>query len=186
MTLVELIVAIGIMGIVTTGLTTFFSYMWRAKFDEINRGQSMLSASQSISKISKNIRRASQADSGSYALASAEDFDLVFYSDIDSDENRERVHYYLENGSIMSGTSEPILGDNPTYPENDEIVTVVANNVVNSPSEPIFSYFNAAGVEVSNIPSIRLIKLNVAVNVSPTRISNTVIETSVSLRNLNK
>lgn len=189
MTLIELIVSIGILGIVTTGLSTFFVYMWKSRFDEVSRGQSMLTASQSILKMSESIRKASQADSGSYAISSAGDFELIFYSDVDGDGNRERVHYYLEGNSIMMGKTEPILGDNPTYPLADEEIAAIADNVMNGPSDPIFTYYSASGNMLTSpiaVSSIRRIGLNVAVNVSPGRVSDTVISTSISLRNLNK
>lgn len=186
MTLVELIVAIGIVTVVMTGLTEFFIYLWGSKYDEISRGQSMLAASQSVSKMGENIRKAAQADSGSYAISSATGFDMVFYSDIDDDENRERVHYYLDGNSIMMGTAEPILGDNPTYPADDEEVSLITGNVMNGASDPIFTYLNYADEETSTLAAIRRVDLRVSVNVDPSRISNTVIETSIALRNLNK
>ncbi|KKT88216.1 MAG: hypothetical protein UW95_C0016G0020 [Parcubacteria group bacterium GW2011_GWC1_45_14] len=189
MTLVELLVAIGILGIVTTGLSAFFSYMWRTRLTDVSRGQSSVIASSSVSRMTENIRRAAQADSGSYAIASADDFNLVFYSDIDSDQYRERVHYYLDGTSIMMGTSEPILGDSPTYPEGDEIVSVIATNVMNSESEPIFTYYNSSGSILDTpafVAPIRMVGLSVSVNTNPSKISDTLVQTLVSPRNLNK
>ncbi len=190
MTLIELLVAVGIMSIVTTGLAVFFSYVWRSRVDEINRGQSLVTASSSVSKMSENIRKASQADSGSYALGSADDFNFIFYSDVDSDGNRERVRYYLDGTSIMAGTAEPILGDSPTYPPIEEdVIKTVASNVTNEETEPIFVYYNASGsvLETPASPAtIRRIGLNVSVNTNPGRISDTLIQTFVSPRNLNK
>ncbi|KKU55484.1 MAG: hypothetical protein UY41_C0004G0011 [Candidatus Moranbacteria bacterium GW2011_GWE1_49_15] len=189
MSLIELLVAIAILGIVMAGLNMFFAYMWKTRLDEVNRGQSSIIASNSVSKMAENIRRASQADSGSYAIALADDFELIFYTDIDSDQYRERVHYYLDGTSLMMGTAEPILGDSPTYPADDEVISAVATSVTNTETEPIFTYYNAAG-SLSDTPAtvspIRRIGLSISINTDPSKISNVLIQTSVSPRNLNK
>lgn len=188
MTLVELMVSISILGIVTTGMSTFFIYIWESRYDEINIGQSSLAASQSISKMSRDIRRAAQADSGAYLIDSGDDFDFIFYSDIDADEHMERVHYYVDGTSIMMGTAEPILGTSPTYPVGDENVTTLANNVTNEVSEPIFSYYDSSNSVIATpitASNVRLVKLHISVNTDPDRINDVVIESAVSLRNLN-
>jgi len=189
MTLVELVVAMSVLVIVSAGLSTFFITIWEAKSNEVEMGNSLLIVSQTVNKMTTNIRQGgSQADSGAYFIDSADDFDLVFYSDIDNDLHMERVHYYKDGTEIKMGTTEPILGTNPTYPILDETTVVIAKNVTNTVSEPIFTYYDntyAALVTPASIAPIRLVRVSVSVNTDPTKISDVTISSLTSFRNIN-
>jgi hypothetical protein len=77
----------------------------------------------------------------------------------------------------------------------DETVTTIAGSVVNSASQPIFSYFNTdypadqtnnpLATPVSPVADIRLVKADVYVNIDPFRAPNNIrLESFVMLRNL--
>jgi hypothetical protein len=100
----------------------------------------------------------------------------------------ERVHYYLDGTEIKMGTAEPVLGINPTYPGSDENTVVIARNITNAVSEPIFTYYNKdydALATPASVFSIRLIRSTVSVNTDPTKISDVIIESVTSFRNIN-
>lgn len=187
MTLTELVVAMAILTIVSTGLSVFFINIWKAKSNEVEMGSSLLKVSQSINKMTAIIRQANQADSGAYFIDSADDFDLVIYANVDDDDNMERVHYYLDGAEIKMGITDPILGTNPSYPELDDDTVVLATNVVNESSEPIFVYYDNNYVALTtpaSIPPIRLVRVNVRVNTDPDKITDVVISSLTSFRNI--
>ncbi|MCX6764921.1 MAG: prepilin-type N-terminal cleavage/methylation domain-containing protein [Candidatus Nealsonbacteria bacterium] len=84
------------------------------------------------------------------------------------------------------GVIEPV-GSPATYPLDSEKITMITPYVRNSP--PIFSYYDASGNEITNIPArlvdTRLIKLFLTVDVDPNGSPNaTEIETYIEPRNL--
>ncbi|MFC1644924.1 type II secretion system protein J [Patescibacteria group bacterium] len=187
MTLIELIVAISIMTIVMTGSSMMLVRLWDGRVNEVKMGQSSLLASQSVTEMIKNIRKSSQADSGAYFLDSGDDFEIIFYSDIDNDDHMERVHYYVEGSELKVGTAEPILGINPTYPEDDEVVSVLSDYLVNEEAEPLFTYYDSNGAIVDTpVQSsyVTLVRVTIHINVDPDNIGDTVISSSASFRNI--
>ncbi|MFC1609149.1 type II secretion system protein J [Patescibacteria group bacterium] len=187
MTLVELIVAIAVMGIVMTGMTLMISNLWKGREVEVKMGQSAILASQTVSKMVKEMRKSSQADSGAYFLAYGNDFETIFYSDIDNDGYMERVHYYVEGTQLKRGIAEPILGINPTYPEADEVITTMSNHIVNEAGEPIFTYYDSSGVAVDTpvqTSYVTLVKVVVHINIDPGEIKDVIIRSSASFRNI--
>ncbi|MDH4330176.1 MAG: prepilin-type N-terminal cleavage/methylation domain-containing protein [Candidatus Moranbacteria bacterium] len=189
MSLLELLIAMFILGIVTVGMSSFFAYLWRSKAVEISRGQSILVASNSVNKMVRFIRKSAQAESGAYMLDSGDDFEFIFYSDTDNDGYLERIHYYLEGDSLKMGTAEPILGTNPTYPVGDEVTVEIADDIVNDTStEPIFTYFDNNGVAMTtpvNVYAVKAVKITVFVNSDPENINDVEINSMVALRNVN-
>ncbi len=187
MSLVELLVAMSILVIVSSGLSVFFINIWRARSNEIEMGSSLLKVSQSIGRMTNVIRQSSQADSGAYLIDSADDFDLIVYADIDEDDNKERMHYYLDGTEIKVGITDPDLGTNPSYPEADGSTIVIATDVVNEVDEPLFVYYDNNYAEMTtpaSIPPIRLVRVNVRVNTDPNKISDVVISSLTSFRNI--
>ncbi len=78
-------------------------------------------------------------------------------------------------------------GDPPTYPSDQEIVTILTPYVRNIP--PIFEYFDANGDKIMDYPSrlvdTKMLKLYLVVNINPNRPpSDFGLESFVQLRNL--
>ena len=78
-------------------------------------------------------------------------------------------------------------GDPPTYPTNQEIVTILTSYVRNIP--PIFEYFDASGNKITDYPSrlvdTKMLKLYLVVNINPSRPPwDFGLESFVQLRNL--
>lgn len=188
MSLLELLISIFILSVVMFGMSAFFAYLWKAKAQDVSRGQSIITASNSVNKMIHNIRKSAQAESGAYMLDSGDDFDFVFYSDIDNDDNLERIHYYLDGSTLKMGTAEPILGTNPTYPVGDQEIVEIAFDVVNDLStEPIFTYYDNNGNVMTtpvNVYSVKSVKVSVFVNTDPGNIDDVEINSTVALRNV--
>lgn len=170
MTLVELLVAIGIMLIVLTGMTTLFIVAWKSQSYQIKLGQASLIASRGVSKVVKNIRQAQQGDDGSYLLKSGDNFDIVFYANVDDDNVVERIHYYLIGGIFYMGVTDSSSDPPYSYPVDDEVVSIVSSNVVNTNTDYIFEYYdnNAVLMATPITPgSVRMIEVRLLVDVDP-------------------
>lgn len=94
-TLITIIISSMILGVVVSFVvlgyrTQTFSYEQSRAIDEARKG---------VETMLKEIRESRTAENGSYIIAEANDFQFIFYSDIDKDERIERVRYFLETDS---------------------------------------------------------------------------------------
>lgn len=170
MTLVELLVAIGIMLIVLAGMTTLFIVAWKSQSYQIKLGQASLIASRGVSKVVKNIRQAQQGDDGSYLLKSGDDFDVVFYANVDNDDIVERIHYYLIGDTFYMGVTDSSSDPPYSYPADDGVVSIASSNVVNTDADYIFQYYdNNAALMATPVASgsVRMIEVRLLVDVDP-------------------
>lgn len=196
MTLVELMVAIAVVLISMEGFTYLFLKTWDTNKFIIEEGMASTAASRATNKIVIQLRAVQQGDNGDYPIESADDFDLVFYCDVDNDGAAERVHYFLDdiNDQLKLGVSDPLATNPVTYPAGDTTVSVVANYIVNEASNPIFFYYNEnyPGDTVNNplatpssVGDIQMIQVHLYVNINPVHAPDNInIESFVDLRNL--
>ena len=195
MSLVEMLMAIFIMLIGMEGVTLLFINSWRNNKFILETGNASLIASRSVDVMVREIRKARQADDGDYLLESGSDNDLKIYIDIDSDGVTERVHYYLVDGALWRGISDPNGGTPVTYPNGDQTVTKMTDYISNTGAEPVFRYYNKnyPADNVNNplttpvaIQDVRLIQIHLLVNIDPVNAPNNInIESFAELRNLN-
>ncbi|PIR73889.1 MAG: hypothetical protein COU40_00105 [Candidatus Moranbacteria bacterium CG10_big_fil_rev_8_21_14_0_10_35_21] len=194
-TLIEVVVAIGIFIICIEGFTLLFVKSWKNNKYVLEMGQSSLAVSQGVGKISEYIRKARQSDAGTYPIQSADDNDLIIFSDYDKDGETEKVHFYYSDGNVFMGTTNPSSGFPKTYASGDEQIQIIAGSIVNDPSTPIFYYFNKdyPGDQANNpistpvsVADIRLIKVFLKTNIDPNNAPDNIeIQTFVEVRNLN-
>ncbi len=195
MTVIEVLVAIGIFAIGMLAFVALFANAWKNNSFIIEEGRASLIASRSVEQLVKNIRKASQSDSGEYPILSGDDFDLILFFDIDNDNVVERVHYYLDQDEdqLIVGTADP-SGVPVTYPSEDEETSILANYIVNENDEPLFYYFNEDYPgDLDNNPlttpivpnETKLIGIHVLANPDPDNTPEYInIESIVELRNL--
>lgn len=196
MTLLELLIAISVALIAMEGFTYLFIKTWDTNKFVLEEGMASAAASRATNKIVIQLRAVQQADNGDYPIESADDFDLVFYCDVDDDGVVERVHYFLDqaNDQLNMGVSNPIAGNPITYPVSDDTVTVVTSYVVNESDNPTFYYYNDdyPGDTVNNplttptnVGDIQMIRVHLYVNINPVHAPDNInIESFVDLRNL--
>jgi prepilin-type N-terminal cleavage/methylation domain-containing protein len=197
MTLIEMMVAIAVVLIAMEGFTFLFLRTWDTNKFILEEGMASAAASRATNKIVIQLRGVQQADNGDYPLESGDDFDVVFYSDIDNDDAVEKVHYYLDDDAdqLRLGISDPIATNPVTYPAGDDAVSVVANYVVNVDTDPIFYYYNSDYPnDTTNNPlttpvtvgEVQMIRVKLYVNINPVHAPDNInIESFVDLRNLN-
>lgn len=197
MTLVEMLIAIAVATIAMQGMTFLFLKTWDTNKFILEEGLASAAASHATNKMVIQLRGAQQAENGSYPIALADDFDLMFYVDVDNDGVIERVHYFLDlaTDQLKVGVTDPDRTVQPaTYVAGDQTVSIIANYVVNDATDPIFSYYNdnypgdttnnplttPAGVGV-----IQLVRVRLLLNINPVHApDNIYIESFVDLRNL--
>ncbi len=136
--------------------------------------QSTSDIAQTLQIMTTEIRSASTAQNGAYAIDSASTSSFVFYSDIDKNGTIEHVRYFLSSSTIYKGVIVP-TGTPATYPTSSEVITDVIDNVVTpSTSTPLFSYYdtNYTGTPPALSPpvvvsSIRLVGISFSADVQP-------------------
>lgn len=158
--LVEVVIAGAIAVVIVAGFSLFIIYYLQSYQFSFNQNIAIGTAERSVRQLIDEIRQARVAQSGAYPLAITNDQELGFYADIDNDDEAEYVHYTLQGTDLYRGIIEPI-GIPPTYPSENEISHIIADNIRNN-TDPIFYYYNSdwPGDTVNNplIPSDRLLE----------------------------
>lgn len=183
-TLVEMEVAVAVLGIIAVAVSSFIVYIYKTERYNLNQLEAINSVRRSLELVSAEIRNARQAETGAYTIDTADSQSLILYSNVDNDNQTERVRYFLENQQFKKGVKEsPYTGV--------ETVSIVASNVVNG-GDPLFKYYdqNFTGSEVQLVApatatQVKLIKIILKIdkneNISPPALN---IETSAQVRNL--
>lgn len=194
--LVEMLAAIFIMGAGMAGFSLLLLRSWNSNKFILETGVAAVQVNRASEEIISNLRKMRQADNGDYPLESGDDFDIVFYADIDGDGVTERVHYWLDSGTerLMKGVREPVAGTPPTYAAGDGTTAVMANYIVNTNTEPLFYYYNSnyPGDTVNNpiavpvnVSDVRLVRVLLRINIDPIRAPQNInVESFADLRNI--
>jgi prepilin-type N-terminal cleavage/methylation domain-containing protein len=170
-TLVEMVVVIGILAVVGVALTGMIGYVYRTNAFIFEETSATDSARRGVAYALENIREASYGADGSYPLATAATSTITFYADVDNDGVVEKIHYYLENGTLYRGVTNP-AGAPPSYDGQTETSTVVASYVRNDSSTPIFHYYDDTGAELTapaDVSKVASVSAVVGVDVDPRR-----------------
>ncbi|QQS21345.1 MAG: hypothetical protein IPL87_02410 [Candidatus Moraniibacteriota bacterium] len=192
MSLVELLVSMSILTMVMGGMAIFFTSIWRTQAFTIEVGQTAFLASRGVKGLSDAIRNARMSANGSFPVSVATPTEFTFYSDVDGDDVIERVHLFYDTTSspktVKVGVTDPNGATPPVYPAGDASTSIIASSVVNTASQPVFSYYDRDSVPLPENPapsSVRMVAISLFVNVDPTTAPQSVeISTIVSLRNL--
>ncbi len=188
--LVEILVAVSVLSVLVIVVGAFQRDVFF--LGSVLRGSaSTAQDARSIMRtMTKELREAAPSSNGSYVIESAATSSIVFYADIDTDTQRERVRYFIIGRELRKGVIQP-TGNPVTYPTNSETFTILASTISPTTS-PSFRYYDSsyAGTSTSmtypiDTARIRLIRfdllLDLDANRSPVPRSYT---TQVSIRNL--
>ncbi len=141
MTMLEVAVVLGILGIISVGASTLLMRGLRSN-DVIWEQLTTQSEGRSVlHHIINDVRKAEESSVGSFPIVTATDNELTVYSNIDSDSLRERVRYWLDGTTLKRGIIKP--AGNPLSYTQTEAVDAIARNVVNiDQGIPLFTYFD--------------------------------------------
>lgn len=185
---VEMIIWIVLLGIVSAAIVSMTNYVYKRNRDVIAESAGSLSARRASERIVRDIREATFGQDGAYPIVSFAPNEIVFYSDADQDMSLERIRYYLTGDILNRGVINP-TGNPPTYPIGNESITLMAERVVNSTvAVPLFTYYDASGVVITDytkIGSVAYIVSRVVVNRAPAgqAMRTTEIRSSATMRN---
>jgi len=138
-------------------------------------------ARKSMAIITKYIRGANTSEKGDYPIVTAQEDELTFFNDINGDGLMEKIRYYVDDMDLVNEIYLPgNLKDYSVFSASTTIATFV-NNV----NTPIFTYYNSNSAETDVINQIRMVRIHIIINVTPTIIPNDyILESDVNLRNL--
>jgi prepilin-type N-terminal cleavage/methylation domain-containing protein len=184
-TLIEMMIAItifmlgiGAVFMVATNLYTTHSFT-------VQQSLAIGEARSGIERTLKEIREAINGQDGSYMISAANDYEFIFFCDVDDDQVIEKVRYFLEATQLKRGVIKPIV-DIIVYPQANEKVSVISSYVRNNP--PIFHYYDGQGVELpapARLNETKMMMVYLVINVDPLRPpQDFVLESYVQLRNL--
>ena len=188
MSIIEVIISISVFVLVAGVLFASVTYFYRTNKYSIDQAFAIEEARRGVELMTRDIREATYSDEGSYPIISAGPNSFYFYSDTDRDSNVERIRFFLE-GSMFKRAVTKSSGDPLVYDDANETVSIISDNVRNAEQDvDIFSYYDSAGVEItdlSNIMDIAFVKVNLIVNADNNRKPNEfTLRSSATLRNL--
>lgn len=190
-TLTEIVVVLGILGLIMLSITSFQKDVLVNNRFSSDSLTTIENARPIMRHIIRSLRSAASSDNGSYAIAQAATNTITFFSDADLDGLKEQIRYFVQGTDLKMGYVKP-TGSPLTYNQANEVITVIANSVKNATSTGLFEYYdkNYTGTTSPmtlpiNVTSVRLIKVNLMIDIDPSRSPVPRIYTSqVNLRNL--
>ncbi|HEX21025.1 MAG TPA: hypothetical protein ENH19_00040 [Actinobacteria bacterium] len=193
LTLIELIIGVGLMSLVLQGIYAFHYYETKS-WDNTTRSIAARTAAQlAINRISRDIRGAQVISETAPAIEAADKNSIIFYADVDNDQQPERLHYYLSGTKLIRGIEESQTTKEPwVFNGVDDVKTTLVKDDRNSAAQPLFRYFSSMDVEDTNLPlssarrsKVTLLKINLNVDKDPGKSPAPVqLETTVDLRNI--
>ncbi len=180
-TLIELLVAMSVFIVIAIISGEFIIMGFRSTTFEAEQETAVRNARRGMEIMVKEIRGANNSERGDYPLATIEEDNLVYYSDVNDDGYMEKVRYFLDGSSLKKIVTLP--GTDKNY--NSQEATTTISKYVTNQNERIFTYRDSNYAETNNINDVRLINIKLKINVTPERVpSDYDIETDVNLRNL--
>jgi len=191
-TLIELVISLSILAVLSIVLVTIQSDIFFVNGFLNESFTAYRDAQFAMTLIVPHLRSTTQSNVGGFALQITSPNSLAFYSNVDSDSLRERVHYFLQGNTLMQSIVKP-MGEPLTYSTTTatESLRPILRNII-STSTPIFSYYDSTYAGTSSplthpvSPSeVRLIGVSLIVDQDPLRLPPPItISSQVNLRNL--
>ena len=186
-TLMEIVVVLAIFIILALLSAAFIIQGFRSTTFGYEQNTAVQNAKKIINAMIQELREARRSDAGDYLLDIVEEQNFSFYSDIDSDENIEKVRYYIDGDTFKKGLIEP-TGDPLEYLVSNEIIIEIAQ-YINNQAETAFTYYdtnnNLIADPAADKDDIRLVKVYLKINVTPEKAPNDyIVEMDIHIRNL--
>jgi prepilin-type N-terminal cleavage/methylation domain-containing protein len=184
-TIIETLVVIAVFALAFGAAWAFIALGYKTQGYAWQQSLAIREAQRGVESMVQDIRKAEGGEDGSYIIETAEDFQFIFFSDIDRDGKAERVRYFVDGTDFNKGIIEP-AGFPAAYNPADEQISTLSDNVRNTP--PIFRYFDGDNQELpapARLSDTKLMRVQLVVNVNPNRSpQDFVLESDVQIRNL--
>lgn len=189
--LIELLTVLGILTIIVGVATLLLRDIFRFNRNISDSLTQNFEARRAVKLMSAEIRKTSPSSIGAYPLEQVATSSLIFYSNIDSDPEKERVRYYIKNNTLIRGIVNA-TGSPLAYTVANEATSTLVNTLTNGSSTPLFSYYTDSYAGTSSaltgsfdISIVRHVKIMIYTqNTSGTTTNSNIYTTQVSLRNL--
>lgn len=180
-TLVELLVSIAIFLTIAFIGSDFIITGFKSTRFENEQAEAIKQARDAMKVMVLELKEARHSDGTDVAISTAEQQNIVFYADIDNDGETERVRYFIDGLELKKVVTKPGIASDYSGPG---ATSTIAQHV-NHQGAAIFSYFDSKDMATSNKYDIRLININLSINVTPTIMPDDfTVETEVHFRNL--
>lgn len=185
-TLIETIMTVVVFAMISGVISGLIVMGYRTRSYALEQSLAINEARKGVETMVKEIREARSGDDGSYIIEKPEDYQFIFYSDIDKDASAERVRYFIQGTDFKKGVINP-TGSPVAYPSDKEEIFILSQYVRNQP--PIFHYYDDNGNEITQLPArlkdTKLMKVYLVINVNPNRPpQDLILESAVQIRNL--
>lgn len=137
-------------------------------------------------------RKAETSSVGGYPIVSSTPNQFIFYANIDEDNYKEQVRFFLDGTTLKRGIIKP--GGNPlVYDSGSEVVTTLAYDVVNiAEGIPVFRYYDESysGTEDAlddpvDVTAVRVVRVSLELERAPTASPEPLyVESVVHVRNV--
>jgi|SRR3989344_2962626 len=189
-TLIEIMVSVFIFVLIGFAVSAFQKDIFTFYTNLSNSLNAQQEARRAFKTMTAEIRSASPSSLGSYTIYQASPTSLTFYGEIDEDQFKERIRYFLDGNILKKGILKP-SGSPLTYNPANEIITEMIHSVSNG-GMPIFEYHNADYDGTTNplenpvnTQEVRLVKVTIMIDLDTNRPPPPItMMTQVSLRNL--
>ncbi|MDE2030773.1 MAG: prepilin-type N-terminal cleavage/methylation domain-containing protein [Patescibacteria group bacterium] len=191
-TLIETIVTIFIFGILMLGTTLMLKDILTNSRQQSKGISNTDQARRIAANFVNEIRNCEYGVNGAYPINQADDTQIVFFSTApDGNGTVSRVRYYMSNGILYKGITDP-TGSPLSYNTNNEIITPIFSSL-SLGTNPLFYYYdgNYDGstnplAQPVNINQIKFVKINLIVLKQDTLNSTntTTINAGAAMRNL--
>jgi len=102
-TLIEVLVTMSVFVIAMGAITSFVITSYRTQSYILQQSLAINEARKGVEVMVKELREAKMGDDGSYIIEKAEDYEIIFYSDIDKDGETEKIRYFIyQSDSLIS------------------------------------------------------------------------------------
>lgn len=180
-TLIETLVSLSILIVITFIGTDFIRTGFKASVFLAEQDMAVQNARRALEYITKELRGANLSELGDYPLSVVEEDNIVFYSDMDDDNEYERIRYFSDNHKLFRVITQP----GPLFDYNMPGATTTVAEYLFNQETPIFTYYDGNNNETDVVNQIRLIGVEVTINVTPERAPyDYTVYTKVNLRNL--
>ncbi|MBD3282031.1 MAG: prepilin-type N-terminal cleavage/methylation domain-containing protein [Candidatus Portnoybacteria bacterium] len=169
-TLIEVVIAISISLLLFLTVSGFVYYFYRTTGYNLNQIAAINSARKGMEIMVREIREATYSDNGAFPIQEIATQSFTFFSDIDKDDNIERVRYFLDGSLLKKGVLQA-TGDPLQYLEENEEIKILSRYVRNSNSA-IFTYYDESNnviSDLSDLSSVNLVQLELVINTDANR-----------------
>ncbi len=187
----EVMVAIGMFAIISVAVGWILIHSVRSTDIIWEQLATQNDGRAAVQQFVDDVRRAETSSIGSYPISDASSTSFVFYANVDNDNSREKVRFWIDGTDLKKGVIQP--SGNPLNYDGEESVITIAESVVNiAKGIALFEYYDNTYPVTSTpltvpdaLTDIRIIRMQLELEKDPTATPVPLhVEAVVNIRNL--